>query len=420
MAIMACKIDRPDPAVLFNKYLNMFSNTVLGGSSVIPESNEWYATAVNYAVAEEFYAISEQAWKERDPREACCENLIAMAATNGVRPLPAAFAQGFIRLTGIPGSPLPVPVNFTVGAITYITATNSQQPTQIELDGTAIIRVRALTAGEAGNQNITTGTLNQVIPGVDPTVEVCGGTFCNGAPAETCDQFRERYLRRLQYQPRATNQFILDKLLEWPCSTRAYQRAGSCCICDDCGQSGSACDCGCKDCGGALKFYLMFDNSFDCGIAPASVINEVSEWLFGSPQGYGLGQMEVGICGAVVPVTGVLVNVAIDIAACPTPSQLTLLRSLVEEFFTTLVPSTPLRVMNITTIVANVLGPNVNVEVRLDLENFTDGYGQGHPYVDGVSKVFVGNCDLEPDCDFLLCLNNLDFNTPQVNQGNCG
>jgi hypothetical protein len=394
-----CKIERPDPQTLFNRYLELFSNTVLGGATIIPESNEWYAASVNYAIAEEFYAISEQAWKERDPRTACCENLIALAAADGVYPLPASFAQGFIKVTGIPGAALPAPLEFTVGSLTYVTAAPSQQPNQIGPDGTAVIRVRSLTAGEIGNQALQTGTLNQNLPGVNKPVEVCGASFCNGAPAESCEAFRARYLRRLRYQPRATNVWIRDKLLEWPCATRALQRAGSCCKCSDCEPAG---ECGCRECGGKLEFYVMFDNTFPCGIAPQSVIDEINLWMFGSPQGYGLGQVEVGICGAIVPVRPIPINVFLDISDCVSTSQLKAVDSLIREFFTTIEPSQPLWTRTLDALLVQTLGAQTNFAVRFELVNDSD---RENAYVDG--------CGIEPDCDYLPCLNELTIVRPE-------
>lgn len=406
---MACNIERPSPQDLFNRYLNLFSNTVLGGATVIPESNEWYATSVNYAIAEEFYAISEQAWKERDPREACCDNLIALAERDGIYPRPAAFAQGYVELTGTANAPLTAPLEFTVDGQTYVTASTASQPTAIGDSGTVIIRVRALVAGTVGNIAATTGSLVTTVANVETSVKVCGGTFCEGTDAEECEAFRTRYLSRLQYQPRATNAWILDKLLEWPCATRAIQRAGSCCTCGGCGTGTDCADCDCLTCGGAIAFYVMFDNTFDCGIASSDTIEEIEEWMFGTPQGYGLGQVEIGVCGRVVPVQPVQVDVFIDIADCPTTTELSNIRTQVTEFFGTLEPSQPLRVRNIEQIVGNIIGSNTNYEVRLELTNASDS----------PTKVYIGNCDLELECDYLACLNSLTINRPDSFSGFC-
>lgn len=410
---MTCKIERPAPQDLFNRYLQMFSNTVMGGAEIIPETNEWYAASVNYAIAEEFYAISEQAWKDRDPREACCESLIAMAERDGVYPMPAQYAQGYVKLTGTVGTELPSPLEFTIGGQTFVTAAAEGQASNIGEDGIAYIRVRALLPGATGNLQETTGDLNTTVAGVESEVEVCGGTFCGGADAEECETFRARYLRRLQYNPRATNQWMQEKLLEWPCATRAITRAGSCCQCNDCAQPSGCTDCGCVDCGGQLAFYLMFDNTFPCGIATPEILAEAEEWMFGSPQGYGLGQVEVGICGRLVPVTGLRADVLIDIQGCPTPAQISDIRNQVTEFFSTLEPNQPVRSQQLGLILGNVLGGDANYSASFRMVDNAGAYGPGANNNIGANDtrtVYVTNCDLEPECDYMICLNDILIN----------
>lgn len=104
---MSCNLTRPTPDELFSKIKNNFSANVLGGAEVIPESLEWYVVTNDYAMTEEFYSISEQQWKERDPRYACCDNLVSMAERDGVYPRPATFSQGFVQITGTANSPIP-------------------------------------------------------------------------------------------------------------------------------------------------------------------------------------------------------------------------------------------------------------------------------------------------------------------------
>jgi len=404
---MTCKLERPDPQALFNRYLNLFSSTVLGGASIIPESNEWYAASVNYAIAEQLYAVAEQAWKERDPREACCENLQELAAANGVYPRPAVFAQGYVKLTGTANTPLPSPLQFAIGLQNFITASVTTQPSEIGANGTVVIRVRALVAGPAGNTPGATGSMTTVVAGVSATVQVCGGSFCNGAVAEECEAFRARYLRRLQYNPRATNTWIIDKILEWPCATRALQRAGSCCRCAD--NLPADCEnCGCKDCGGKMEFYVMFDNSFPCGIAPPGVVAEIQQWLFGSPQGYGLGQVEIGICGRVFAVNPLPIDLYIDIADCISTTQRTAIQNQIREFFSTISPSILLSSRSIETIIAGIVGADKNFSSRFELVDPLDAVNTS-----------LSSCDLEPNCDFLPCVRNIYINQTGSGEGVC-
>lgn len=409
---MACNIERPDPQDLFDRYRDLFSATVLGGGTVIPESNEWYAVSLNYAMAEEFYAIAEQAWKERDPRQACCDNLVAMAARDGVYPYEAIPAQGYVKLTGTAGTALPSPLEFSIGGLNFITALDAGQPTQLDTDGNAYVRVRAVTPGAAGNVAQATGSMTTNVVGVNTTVEVCGGSFCQGSDAEECEVFRQRYLRRLQYQPRATATWMQDKLLEWPCATRAVLRAGACCGCGcettAVGSQSHCEDCGCVDCGGKNDYYLIFDNSFENGIAPDSVLKEVEDWMFGSPKGYGLGQVEIGVCGRIVPYQAVPVDVYVDLTSCPTGTDLQNVRNVVQEFFSTVEPSQPLDSVSLQSSISRMLG-GVNVNLRVELADPSVAYGNGIPRDDTKHVYQVGTCGLEPDCDYMLTLRNTNI-----------
>lgn len=414
---MACNIERPTPQDLFTRHLQMFSTTVLGGAPVIPESNEWYAASLNYAISEEFYAIAEQARKAKDPREACCSDLMDMAGLDGVYPRPALPAQGYIKITGTPALALPASLGFTVGGQEFVSVNT---PPRIGDDGTAVVRVRAINPGSAGNASEATGTMNPQVAGIENEVEVCGGAFCQGQDAEDCEAFRSRYLRRLQYNPRATNQWIMDKLLEWPCATRAIQRAGSCCSCDQCQGDENCENCGCKDCGGKLEFYLMFDGTFPCSIAPAELLKEAQDWLFGSPQGYGLGQVEIGVCGRIVAAKPVMMNVYVDVVNCLTSTQATEIRDSLTEFFGTLAPSQIVRQMALQSIVASVVGTSQDISVRFDFANPEDGWGPGttNPRKTADSKAYFAGCDLEPECDFLPCLQEI-FITSTADVGSC-
>ena len=46
-----------------------------------------------------------------------------------------------------------------------------------------------------------------------------------------------------------------------------------------------------------MQFYVFFDDIFPCGIPPQHIIDDITDWLFGEHQGYGEGQVEIGVCG---------------------------------------------------------------------------------------------------------------------------
>jgi uncharacterized phage protein gp47/JayE len=406
---MSCIILRPDPKVLFDQFRNMFSSTVLGGGQVIPESNEWYVVSNDYAAAEQFYAIADQMWRETNPETACCENLYKMAARNGVFPRPASHAEGYAKLTGVAGSDIPPSFEIQTTAGTYVSV--GTVPLTMPDSGEIIVRIRALTPGSEMNAagEITTGTLTTPAPGLNTDVAICGGSFCGGAAAEDCEAFRKRYLERLAYQPKATMAWIKQKLLEFPCATRVCVREGACCRCDaECGE------CGCQNCGNRMQFYVLFDGVFPCGIPPQNIVDDITDWLFGEHQGYGEGQVEIGVCGQIYAPIPLLTNVFIDIAGCPSSTQKQIIEEQIHALFKRICPSMPLLTKQLELIIANVVGAEINTEVRFEFPGYED---QQPAYPRDL--VYITNCSLEPECDVLPCLNEVTFVNPDMRVPSC-
>jgi uncharacterized phage protein gp47/JayE len=399
-----CVILRPEPQVLFNHLRDAFSATVLGGGRVIPESNEWYVISNDYAMAESFYAIADQMWRETNPETACCDNLYAMAARNGVFPRTATHAEGYAKLTGTVGAAVPPSLEIATSAGIFVSV--GSIPLTIPQTGEIVIRIRALQPGPGMNADgdITEGTLTTPAPGIDDEVVICGGQFCGGQDAEDCEAFRKRYLERLAYQPRATMAWIKETLLQFPCATRVCVREGSCCRCEPkCG------DCNCVNCGTKMEFYVLFDDVFPCGIPPQNVVDDIEDWLFGVHQGYGEGQVEIGVCGKIYAPKPLMVNVIIDIVGCPTTTQKQMIEDQVQALFRRICPSMPLRVRQIELIVASVMGPEFNAQARFEIIGDYDN-----------SMVHVTPCgDLEPECDYLPCLNEIQFVYPDLRKPPC-
>jgi hypothetical protein len=304
-----------------------------------------------------------------------------------------------MRVTGTPGSALPAAIEITAGGNNYITS--GTVPSQITATGNVVLQIRALLPGPTPNAtggSVPTGQILTAITGVDTEVEICGGRFCGGADAEECEAFRSRYIERKQYHPRSNDTWIRRKLLEWPCVTRVCERTGSCCTCvEPCLNA----DCACRECGGDLHFYVMFDGTFDCGIAPSNIIADINTWLFGETPGYGQGQVDIGICGQLHVVMALPVYLIVDIEGCPTPSQQAEMTEQITDFFTTICPSQAVLSQQINVIVANIMGSSTNVSSRIEPVD---------PDQQGASTTPCG--DLEPDCDYLPCLTDITFTGP--------
>lgn len=389
---MTCNITRPNPQDLFNRIKSTFSANVLGGSEIVPESNEWYVVANDYAMHEEFYSLAEQQWRERDPRYACCENLIDMAAKDGVYPYPASGAQGYVKITGTAGAQLSTSIDMVFGSVNFRTV--GTVPSALDDNGEAVVRVQALVPG-AGSNDVSgiTGQLINSLDGVNREVTPYGTRFCGGSKAEECEAFRTRYLARKQYQPRATVEWIKSKIAEWPCVTRVCDRSGSCCTLSDA-----------DECGGKLEFYALFENSFDCGLAPQCIIDDLNIWLWGERQGYGEGQVDIGLCGEVYTAKAAVIDVVIDGASCGTSAQRDQIKAVIEDIFSRLCPSQELRKRPFDLAIAQILGDEIDFDIEFETE------------ADGASiDPYCG--DVEIDCDYMACLGTVTFiNNTLVNE----
>jgi hypothetical protein len=409
---MSCIITRPDPQELFDHLKNMFSSTVLGGGKIYPESNEWYVVSNDYAAAEQFYAIADQMWRETDPATACCENLYKMAAQHGMYPKPASSAEGYARVFGTVGAAVPPSLEIQTTVGTFVSV--GTVPLTIPSSGSVVIRIRSLTPGATYNAagEITTGTLTTPAPGIEPEVVICGGTFCGGAEAEDCEAFRKRYLERLAYQPKATMAWIQAKLMEWPCATRVCIREGSCCRCTpECAEG-----CGCKNCGNSMEFYVMFDGVFPCGIPPVSLVEDITDWLFGEHQGYGEGQVEIGVCGKIYVPLPLMVDVVIDIEGCPSSTQKQIISDQITALFQRICPSMKLCAKQLELIAASVIGADINVQIRFEVVGHVTE--RGWVEQDG-ARAWLDHCCIEPECDVLPCLNEITFVNPDMRKPPC-
>lgn len=400
---MVCKLSRPSQQDLFNRVRDMFSSTVLGGANVIPESNEWYAVSLNYAMAEEFYAVSEQAWRERDPRYACCENLVDMAEKDGVYPRPATAAQGYIKMTGVAGTILEQGLLFNFRDQVYMPA--STLPGSMPVNGFLVLRVQAVIPGATGNMTgLIEGTIQDAPEGIDPTVTLYGERFCAGADAETCEQFRSRYLERLAYKTSYGIDWIKQKVLEWPCVSSVCVRDGSCCVItvDNYGKK--------VRCDEGVHLYALFDTTFPCGLAPECVTEEISEWIFGEVQGIGLGQAEWGMFGKIHTAEPGYVIIKADGIACATPSQQQEIIDRVEDFILRNCPSQTVKLRDISTIIQQVLGPGFDFGVYIEKPDWDD------------PKIEINDCgDAVPICDVKVCLQQplIILGTGVVTSGVC-
>jgi hypothetical protein len=376
---MSCILDRPTPAALRAYIQDLFQANVLRGAPIIPESNEWFVVNNDYALAEEYRSFADQLLREFDDTQCCDDTLYQRAASFGVFPSPGSYATGYVQITAsTPGAALADDLSVVIrGAGSYQASPYAAGSQTVGADGTVVVLLRATALGSAGNNaaNGTTGTILQALAGVNATVNVLPGGFQDGRDAETPDQFRARYLARKAYQPLGNWAWLVKMLQGWPTVTRLCRRTSGACNT------------------GRVEAYAMFDNTFPNGLAPASVNNELGAWLFGSPNGMGLGQAAIGVFGKIFTATASPVNVTISGLGCLTSAQLTRLNGAIAVLFQTLCPEQTLCKRLIEALIVTIAGASCLPVVTISATNA------------GATISSVG--DAVPGADILLTLNQL-------------
>jgi hypothetical protein len=392
---MACNIQRPTTAELFETTKSLFEANVLGGGSVIPESNEWFVVSTETALLQQMWSLFEQQLKDQDPATACCDALIKLAAARGVYPYPAKYAQGYVTITGVEGAALPDSLEFSINGQQYVSS--GLLPDELPSASFTFL-VRALIAGPASNIAAgadVTGSLDTIVPDIDNEVTLAGGRLCGGAEAESCEAFRTRYIGRRKIKPLARLETLMNKVLdEWPCVTRVCYRGGACCEIETEG-------CGSGNCSNEIKFYALFDDTFECGLAPTCVVDQITAWLFGVNQGIGEGEAPIGVCGTVYTATPATINVNMLGLACLTVLQQQEITDGIKDLFKTLCPSEILYISAVESIARSVVGYGEPVDVVFtsDSENVT----------------FTECGDVEPECDVMPCLGTIVFSGEVIN-----
>ena len=163
-----------------------------------------------------------------------------------------------------------------------------------------------------------------------------------------------------------------------------------------------------------MEFYVLFDDAFPCGIPPQHLVDDINDWLFGEHQGYGEGQVEIGVCGQIYAPVPLMVNVIIDIAGCPSSSQKAMIEDQITALFKRICPSMDLCAKQLELIMASIIGAEINASVRFEIVGWED---HKPPYPRNL--VYMDHCCLYPECDVLPCLNEIQFVNPDMRKPPC-
>ncbi len=377
---MSTAVRRPTVQESFERIRNRLSVNVLGGAQVVPETPEWYVATNELAAEQFFYSLADQQWRERDPRYACCDNLIEIAAFDGIYPRPAAHAQGFVTITGRSDTAIPRDLQFAVDDNVYAIDNTTIYPAVMPGAGEVTVRVTAETPGESGNiiAGTRTGTITNPPAGLDTTITIAGGNFCGGSKAEDCEAFRQRYLERMKFKPRFDLARIEQDLLEYPCATRVCRRTCTCCpeI-------------------GLLEYYVFFDNTFDHGVPPPEIADDISNWYFGTPVGAGRGRAEWGIVGGIFVPSVEVMDINLRGVPCLADNPSEVLRQRLAGVFDNFCPGDPICPSAFISVATQLLGETAGCNMSVDMVLRSDPDG-------------LALCDYyEPGCDVALVAGNV-------------
>jgi uncharacterized phage protein gp47/JayE len=292
---------RPDVKELAQRLKAEISYRALNGAPVYPMSAEDVMASVFAGALFTMYGTIDQKYRDLDPATASCDALYEWASRRGLFPQAAQPAIGFIQITGTPGTSVPLDSRWVSSAGRDYILDNVLNPQVLVIPNSGVlsVKVRSLAAGSLYNLNSGAGlTLAATTPGIVSSAVVVGSGIGGGHDIENCEAFRKRVLLLRRNGVVSTNlQWLLSKATEYPGVTRA-------CV--------SKCDGCCDD--GWIDLFVFFDGVYPNGVAPDHILNQVNEWLFGTPPGAGKGQAPIGLAGAVQTQVAVPVTVTVDVA----------------------------------------------------------------------------------------------------------
>lgn len=289
-----CLLDRPDPSEIAERIKTDISINILGGSPIPPGSNEDVLAYTIGGAIFELWGARDQLWNEINPETMCCDNLVKYAARRGIYPQEATSSCGYVQINGTAGTSIPSNITFTdTNGNLYTASPEETPPSSIPDTGSVNIKIVSVLPGEF---NVTgTLTTESVITGIDSAAAILG-TLSGGSVEEDCDLLRSRILSSLKSGPVCgTAGWYEEKVLAYPGITRAC--VGKCCS-ECCSSSG-------------ITVYAFGDEVWadNYGIPDKTLLDQISEDIFGQYAGAGHGMAPVGVYGSVT---------------CATPSILTI------------------------------------------------------------------------------------------------
>ena len=289
--------------------------------------------------------------------EMCCDDLIRIAADEGITANPATKSRGCVTITGAAGAAIPSEISLTGGnGVTYV-LDNSANPAIIGADGTATICLESVEPGVDANIDFGTLDTDESYPNIDPDAEIIDG-INGGSDVEDCESIRQRLQeKRRGLNACGTEQWYIDQILSFPGVNRVCLESCECSSCGGCCQSGY------------LTAYPLFDG-FANGIPPQSLVDQLQSFIFGGATdaggGNGSGVAPLGAQGQFLIASPLLTTVVIECVDDPTPAQVDAITAAITDWYATLCVSASYCSSELSAVVKNAAPSLCPCNVRIE------------------------------------------------------
>lgn len=322
MAVNDC-INRPTVEEIRDGINAEFSANLLGGKPVLPNSTPDIVANIIAGVHFEVWGDLAKAYSQFFIPSMCCDTLYTFAASIGINPKAPAKAAGFVKIKGIAGAAIPAALEVVSPASQeYQLAADYPNPSVFGADGYAVVYVRAILAGAAGNLVAPAALVTSAAyPNTDSPVELMADGITGGAEEETCDELRARLLAQRRKACVAGNLAFYEQAI------RSYPGVTRVCF------SGCACQ---QCCDSALiTAYPFMDNVYPAtrGVPPKAVADAIARYVFGHPMGAGKGLAPIGAYGQMLCAQPCPVDVHVRGVKPITPRSRELIAAAITEYF---------------------------------------------------------------------------------------
>lgn len=309
---------------LYDKITKMFANTVLHSDSIIPQTSEYYVNATIIGALDMLFSDVKAQLKELNIETACCENLISLGAKHNYFKRSRGYPGGVVKVTGKCGALLSNNLTFNIDNTIFKSILVPKDPitNQPRIDGKGeayvFVRTDSYIDTELDIEKGTKGEILDNLAQVDKTVTLVSG-ICQGTEEESCEQFRARLLDAARYKHQSYTTMLNNAVWDFPClqNLTTIENPRCCAFYDTSVNTADNC----------LIVMPNFDDSqFDDNLSD-ELLHSLELYLFGNPNGSGLGKMPINVCGRVINTTKAEVDISIVFAGnIPFKSELDRLR----------------------------------------------------------------------------------------------